>query len=177
MSPGLVSDLKIHAREIDQMSQEMNRREFVTTVAAVAAGACLACCGDLCDAAAPAAPGAASGNKLDAGAVSDYANNGLFDKFCKSDRVIIAREGDKIRAIVAVCTHKGTTVTVKGAEIVCPKHNSHFAADGNVTKGPATAALFHHPISKNDEGHLIVDKSKKLGANELNDPSSFVKVA
>jgi nitrite reductase/ring-hydroxylating ferredoxin subunit len=157
------------------MSQ-MNRREFVTTVAAAAAGACLACAGDLCFAE-PAAPPQGGATKLDVGTDADYAQAGLFDKFLRSDRVLIIREGDKIRAISAICTHRQTTLTVKGSEIVCPKHGSHFTAAGAVTKGPARASLFHLPISKDEKGHLMVDKSKKLGESELNDPSSFVKVS
>src|SRR4051794_12203917 len=129
------------------MSQ-MNRREFVTTVAAVAAGACLACAGDLCFAGEiePAAPVAGAGSKLDVGTAADYAKDGLYDKFARSDKVIVVRQGDKIRALSATCTHKAAIVTVKGQEIVCPKHGSRFTADGKNSKGPATAPLFHLSI-------------------------------
>jgi cytochrome b6-f complex iron-sulfur subunit len=151
---------------------QLNRREFISTIAA--AGACLAC-GEMCFADAPAAAPSAGG-KVDIGVASDYAADGLFDKFVRTDKIIVVREGDKIRAMSAICTHKAATVTVKGAEIVCPKHNSRYALDGKPTKGPATAALFHLGISQNPAGHLLVDRSKRYGINQLTEPGSYVKV-
>src|SRR5262245_64468629 len=123
---------------------EMNRREFVTTLAAAAAaGICLSCGGNACFAA-DAAPSAAGGaNKVDVGTATDFASDGLYDKYLKNEKIIISREGDKIRALSGICTHKGFTVTVKGKEIVCPKHGSRFDETGKNTKAPAASPLFH----------------------------------
>ena len=156
---------------------EMNRREFVTTLAAAAAGICLSCGGDVCFGAdAAPAPGAGGTNKVDIGTAADYPSDGLYDKYLKDQKIIISREGDKIRALSGLCTHKGFPVTVKGKEIVCPKHGSRFDETGKNTKAPAASPLFHLGISQNADGHLIVDKAKKLGMKELEDPSSFVKL-
>src|SRR5215471_6271559 len=116
---------------------ELNRRDFVVA-AACAAGACM-----MCGAVAEAADMASdSGNKVDAGTIDDYKKVGPYDKLADSKKVIIIRDGAKIYAMSAVCTHKMGTVKIKGQDLVCAKHNSHFAEDGKPKSGPAKAALF-----------------------------------
>ncbi len=46
-------------------------------------------------------------------------------------------------AFSTTCTHQGTPVNVlQGLELACPNHGSRFsAADGSVSRGPATAPL------------------------------------
>ncbi|MDP9430879.1 MAG: Rieske (2Fe-2S) protein [Actinomycetota bacterium] len=46
-------------------------------------------------------------------------------------------------AFSTTCTHEGTPVNVfQGLELACPNHGSRFsAADGSVSRGPATAPL------------------------------------
>ena len=70
--------------------------------------------GDLCLAAEPAPGGA---NKLDIGSESDYAQAGLFDKFLKSDRVLVLREGDKIRLQPSNAKMKPIMVPAASVEI------------------------------------------------------------
>src|SRR5690242_13131177 len=101
---------------------EMNRREFVSITAAIAAAVCATCC---CggaealaaadadapgDGKAPPAPPSGGGSKVDAGAVSTYSKDGIWDTFGKSNRVLIVRAGDKIYAPTATCTHKNQLV-------------------------------------------------------------------
>jgi nitrite reductase/ring-hydroxylating ferredoxin subunit len=59
--------------------------------------------------------------------------------------VLVARDGERLFAIGARCTHQGAPLT-KGAirfgaldQVTCPVHGSVFAlADGRVLRGPAT---------------------------------------
>ena len=148
---------------------ELNRREFVIAAASVcAAGACGMCMAAGADAA------EVGGSKIDVGTAADYAKDGMYEK--PDEKLIVVRSGDKIYALSNVCSHKMGNVKVKGEEIVCPKHNSKFAADGKPKSGPAKAALFRHGISTNAEGHLIVDTSKKFGENQWNEAAASVTV-
>jgi nitrite reductase/ring-hydroxylating ferredoxin subunit len=151
---------------------ELNRREFVVA-AACAAGACMIC-GSLANAA--DAPAAGSANAVDIGTAADYATDGPNDKLADTKKIIVVRENGKIYAMSAMCTHKGATVKIKGTELVCPKHNSHFDNEGKPNKGPAKAALFRLGITQNADGHLIVDPSKKFGENQWNDAAASVSV-
>ena len=157
---------------------EVNRREFVT--AAVAACAACLMCGGIAEAevggptSAPA-PGANSAKPLDVGAKTDYAADGMFDKFAKAEKVVIVRSAGQIYACTAICTHKRAVLQVKGQELVCPSHGSHFSPQGTATKGPAKASLIRYGISENSAGHLLVDRSKQFAEAQWSDPASSVK--
>ena len=151
---------------------ELNRREFVVA-AACAAGACMMC-GTLAEA--QPAGDASAAQKVNAGSVKDYAKDGVYDKLAESKKILIVREGTKIYAMTAVCTHKMGTVKLKGTELVCPKHNSHFANDGKPKSGPAKAALFHLGITQDAEGLIVVDKTKTFGEKQWEDPAASITV-
>lgn len=146
---------------------DLNRRDFIM---AAAAGVCLACLGADANA-------AQESSILDVGTPTDYPNDGLYDAKLKSDKVAILRKNGRILAISGVCTHKSCTLKVQEGQFRCPCHRSTFNDLGNPTGGPAKAALFRHAISLNDAGHLIVDKSKKFGPQQWDDPATFVNVS
>lgn len=139
---------------------EVNRREFVALT--VGAAAACACGEDLL--AAPATQPAG----FDAGPLSDFAADGMFDKFAnKKDRLMLKRTGDKLIAFSAACTHKGCIVKVKGDILNCPCHSSKFELSGKlIAGGQAKASLFHHAISLNADNHVIVDRTKLFGEAE-----------
>ena len=152
---------------------ELNRRDFVIA-AACAAGACMMC-GSLAEAA--ESNTAAGGNKVDAGNISDYAKDGVYDKFADSKKVLIAREKGKLYAMSAVCTHKmGTVKLDQKGELMCPKHKSFFNDEGKPTHGPAKAALFRLGISQTADGTIQVDPNKKFGENQWSDAGASISV-
>jgi nitrite reductase/ring-hydroxylating ferredoxin subunit len=149
-----------------ETSTEISRRQFV-----VLAAGCAALCS--CAGMAMAAP---TSDNFDAGPITDFAKDGINDKFVKSQSVFIIREDKKIFASSAICTHKGATLKVRNGEIWCPKHGSTFSEDGAVTKGPAESSLERYAVKKNDAGHLIVDFTKSFHEKNWSDPASFVAV-
>ena len=96
--------------------------------------------------------------KLDAGPVEKIAQ-GFTDKYVKSDRVMIRRQGEEIVALFSKCTHKNCDVqAVAGKDdLYCHCHKSAFTGEGKVTHGPAKTSLAHYGVSVKD-GHLIVFK-------------------
>src|SRR2546423_8451546 len=138
----------------ESMPDQINRRQFVSlTVAAVAATAvCGACCGLVEAADGPGSAGHAGPTSgpssplaktpVDVGAKTDYASDGVYDKFNKSHRVLIIRHDGKIYAPTATCSHKNAVLKNKDGEIVCPSHGSRFSLQGTPTKGPAKGSLF-----------------------------------
>jgi cytochrome b6-f complex iron-sulfur subunit len=157
---------------------EMNRREFVVLSSAIAAG-CAACA--FCGADALAAPGdkpaagSAGPGKVDIGALSDYAADGITDKFMRPNKFAVVRTDGKIFACSARCTHKASPLRKKEDGFACPSHGSQFSMQGTVTKGPAKSSLVRYGISKNDADHLIVDTSKSFSEKDWGKPEAFVE--
>jgi nitrite reductase/ring-hydroxylating ferredoxin subunit len=156
----------------------LNRRDFLAAAAAVTSACALNCPFAL------AADEKEETGPVDIGTLADYPKDGPYDKFAKKPTsLLVIRNDGKVYAPTAICTHKKANLTVDGGEIVCPKHDSPFdnqgvpkakTKDGDDT--PAKKPLVRYAISKNAEGHLIVDKSKTFEKDKWNDAASFVKV-
>ena len=149
------------------------RREFVTTSVLVA-GACLICpeCTEAAD------PPASTANTVDAGAIADYAKDGVFDKFAKKDKgaVLLIRQDGKLYAPTSICTHKNCALKVKEGVLTCPCHGSKYSNEGAPNKGPAKKSLARYAISKDDKGHVVVDKTKKFEQDAWGDEAAFIKL-
>ncbi len=146
---------------------EIDRRGFLALTAAVCATCALG--GNVLAADAKTEP-------VDVGLLADYKADGISDKFAKSNRILVIRSDGHLFAATAICTHKGAMLTVKGQEIVCPKHNSHFSVEGTVTKGPAKDTLVRYAISVDDKGHVIVDPNTSFHEKNFDDKKSFVEI-
>lgn len=153
---------------------QLNRREFV---AAVACAACL--CGLASTTQLLGDDSTAAPSTLDVGPKSDYSADGITPAWMPApNKVAIIRDEGKIYASTTVCTHRGVTINEADNKdgFICPKHHSTFDIDGNVTRGPAKKPLKRYAISVDDKGHIMVDKSTSFGADQWDDPKSFVKV-
>ncbi|WP_373539271.1 ubiquinol-cytochrome c reductase iron-sulfur subunit [Chamaesiphon sp.] len=80
------------------------------------------------------------------GSVADLDKAG----YLQTTTVAVARDPANPQQLLAVnpkCTHQGCDVkwVAGGKKYVCPCHDSDFAADGKVLKGPATTALATYP--------------------------------
>jgi nitrite reductase/ring-hydroxylating ferredoxin subunit len=160
-------------------SPDLNRRDFLAAAAAVTC-ACAVGCPFAADAfaAADAAP-------VDVGTLADFAKDGPYDKFAKKPTSLLVIRGEgKLYAPTALCTHKNANLKVEDGEIVCPKHDSPFDNQGlpkpKTKEGddtPAKKPLVRYAISKNGDGHILVDKSRTFEKGQWDDPSSFVKVS
>lgn len=58
-------------------------------------------------------------------------------------------------AVSPICTHRGCTVEVQGARLVCPCHGSTYDRAGKVLKGPAERALTTYPVTRDGENIVI----------------------
>jgi cytochrome b6-f complex iron-sulfur subunit len=75
--------------------------------------------------------------------------------------VAVFRDGEGVYAISLVCTHLGCIVKNTAEGFECPCHGSHFAPDGEVTKGPAPQALPWRKVS-GAGGTYIVDEDASV---------------
>lgn len=67
-----------------------------------------------------------------------------------ASRVIVFQDAQgKLKALSAVCTHEGCTVTYQRSEdlIWCPCHNGKFTSDGRVISGPPPKPLLAYNIA------------------------------
>jgi cytochrome b6-f complex iron-sulfur subunit len=113
-----------------------------------------------------------------AGKPSDYSDGEVSEKYKDDQRVWIVREAGKIMAIQAICTHLGCTprwLSLEG-KFKCPCHGSGFKKSGVNFEGPAPRPLERLGVRVDDEGSLVVDKSKKFlyEKGQWEDPESFI---
>jgi nitrite reductase/ring-hydroxylating ferredoxin subunit len=151
-----------------------NRREFVIAGAAAAAG--WARIDPFAPRASAAAAATPTSGTLDVGVAADFAHDGAFDKFARSNRIMLVRKGERLYATTATCTHKDCIVKHVQGEIRCPCHGSRFDLNGEVTKGPAKSPLARLAIAQNAAGRIVVDPSQKFGPEEWDDPKCSVKL-
>ncbi len=92
--------------------------------------------------------------------------------------VWIVRDSEKIYALATVCTHLGCTPNWMPNEnkYKCPCHGSGFYKNGINFEGPAPRPLERYKISLNDDGEIVIDKTKKFQQEkgEWKDPDSYL---
>ncbi|MEP6620838.1 MAG: Rieske (2Fe-2S) protein [bacterium] len=76
----------------------------------------------------------------------------------KDNSVIIARAAGKVYAFSLSCPHQNTALRwdAGDSQFVCPKHKSHYRADGSFIDGRATRDMDRLPIHR-DGTALVVD--------------------
>lgn len=69
---------------------------------------------------------------------------------------VLALDGGEYAALSPICTHRGCTVNLEGAQLVCPCHGSAFDRTGQVLRGPADEPLRRFPVTVNSEQELVI---------------------
>jgi Rieske Fe-S protein len=129
---------------------KINRRQFLILTAGVAAG-CKT--GDN--------PVANEERSVNAGLVSHYAADGVYDRF-RDQGFFVIRKGDKLFALSAFCTHRKCKLTAEpDRSFYCKCHGSTFDPGGHVSEGPATRDLPVLPSFTNEQGQLLVKVSSR----------------
>lgn len=135
----------------------MDRRQFLTWIGVSAVASSLPMAIAACtpqsepEATVSADPGSSSGATAGefqpVGTVSQLDQDGqLLIKEGVAAPVLVIRNPQDADALIAVnptCPHAGCDVVWQASQtiFVCPCHNSRFAADGSVTRGPAAMPL------------------------------------
>jgi Rieske Fe-S protein len=128
----------------EKANNRIDRREFLMLAAA-----------------AIAAPKAAVDNShterlIDAGPMSDYASEGVYDRF-RDQGFFVIRSGTKLIALSAYCTHRKCKLRAESDHsFYCSCHGSTFDPNGRVTAGPAKRDLAALPTIAGPKGHLLV---------------------
>ena len=134
----------------------MDRREFVVTCALAGAGIVMSGC-----VAMVTHPVPMNGGRVRV-SLADYPDLGKPNGAIKilpagaADPVyVLAADPDGFRAVSPICTHRGCTVDVSGARLVCPCHGSTYDREGKVLRGPAERSLTRYPITRDGEVLVI----------------------
>jgi nitrite reductase/ring-hydroxylating ferredoxin subunit len=155
---------------------QVNRRDFLTTVAAASAVAAFSL--PVLQASAREKPKPPT-TPIDVGTLADYGKDGVTDTWAKkAGSFFVVRKDGKLFAVSSICTHRFCPVAVKDDELFCNCHKSHFSLDGEALSGPATntGSLPHYAISVNDKGKIMVDAQKEFSEAKWTDAASFIKV-
>jgi len=64
--------------------------------------------------------------------------------------LLINVDGKTFKAISALCTHMGCTVSLSKNFIMCPCHGSTYNLEGKVLRGPAQQDLKNYNLKKNN---------------------------
>ena len=166
----------------EDIQAELNRRNFLAAAATAACGCALGCPlamgkddDDDDDEEVPKVPM----GPVDIGLISDFTRDGSYDKWIKPRHMIVVREGGKLYALTAICTHKQALLKILDNQVYCGRHKSRFDFTGKPVPKPsgvigqAKKALARFKITLNDQKHVIVDTSKLTDAE---DPSASVKL-
>jgi len=156
--------------------EQINRRAFVLGTVAAAGAFC--CCGF-----SSAVAAATDAKPLDVGKLSDYAADGVSERWAKLPTAVdIVRQNGKLFAVNTKCTHHQVLVKLTkgtdGYELKCPAHGARFAVDGSIVDGHGKTkrALQHFGISVDDNGHILVDKTKVFEEGDWDADGSFIHV-
>jgi Rieske Fe-S protein len=74
---------------------------------------------------------------------------------------VLALDNGGYAALSPICTHRGCTVNIEGAQLPCPCHGSVFDREGRVLRGPAERPLKRFPATATPEGELIIQLESK----------------
>lgn len=66
---------------------------------------------------------------------------------------VLANGDGQYAALSPICTHRGCTVDVQGARLVCPCHGSTYSRAGEVLRGPARRRLTPYRVER--QGQML----------------------
>jgi Rieske Fe-S protein len=147
---------------------ELNRRQFV----AAACAFCAACSENVFAATAK--------GPVDAGDVSGFMKDGIYDSLAQSQGFFLISSKGKLYATSSTCTHKANQVLIDSenhGQLKCEKHGSLFSLEGKVVKAPAKRSLARFAIKLDAKKHVIVDPTRRFEEANWKDAGSFVKLA
>ena len=129
----------------------INRRQFLLLTAGLAAG---------CQAVNEGGnPVAREERTVNAGPAVNYVKDGVYSNY-RDLGFFVIRQGDKLFALSAVCTHRKCRLFAEAdRSFYCKCHGSTFDPTGHVTKGPARRDLPVLPACTNEQGQLLVKVS------------------
>ena len=154
------------------MSNESSRRQILL-MSALAAAAFVPI-GKVLGAAGAGAGAGAGAASVDAGALAEYAEDGVFDHFAAQGFFIIRKDG-RIAAQSSVCTHQRGRLMPAGDGFICTKHHSAFTMDGKVTRPPARTDLVRYAVWIDEKKHLIVDMGKRIEHTQFDAAGAYVE--
>ena len=146
----------------------MNRRQFVSGIAACACATCPAL------QALAAAPDKTKAAPVDVGPVEEFQRPGLHDPAGSGRRFFLVNNRGRLYAVSSTCTHKKVSLVAAGDKLKCPRHGSGFDAEGRVTKSPARKPLPRYGIRLNEQGNVVVDTSTPFGERDWDAPESYL---
>ena len=111
---------------------------------------------------------------VNAGSITDYSHDGIYDRFRDSHGFFLVRTGRILFAQSAICTHRACKLRVADRGLLCPCHGSEFAVDGRVRRGPASRDLPRFSITKDAQGLLIVRTDLPLRPEQFDLPEAMV---
>ena len=90
----------------------------------------------------------------------ELATNGFLIARLGTDRVLILKDKDKVKAMSAKCTHEGCTVQFLPADgiVWCACHNGKFAMDGRVISGPPPRPLAAFNVEGDLKGAVTITR-------------------
>jgi cytochrome b6-f complex iron-sulfur subunit len=105
---------------------------------------------------------AGSGSVVDAGLVSDYADEGSVQYFLNGRFYVTQYQGG-LRALYQKCPHLGCRVPFcdSAAQFQCPCHGSIYNIIGEYLQGPAPRGMDRFPI-RIEQGRVLVDTSSPI---------------
>lgn len=100
----------------------------------------------------------------DAGPLSDFPEERVYDQFREQGYFVIRRAGE-VFALSSVCTHKGCKVRAQPDQsYLCKCHRSRFDPSGKVLNGPAPLDLPRLPVAVDERQRLLVNLSLATAA-------------
>lgn len=146
----------------------INRRRFLTFTSG-------------CFLAAGAGAWAASGaiKLVDVGALKDFAEDGISEKFVRHN-FFVTRHGGRLFATIATCPHKGNFLLrdpQDPSRIICSGHDSVFDPRGMPVSGRVKKGLTRFGIRVNEKGRVLVDPNKQFAQKQWDQKDSFVTLA
>lgn len=133
----------------------IDRREFVVTCALAGAGLVLNGCVAMVTHPVPASSGRVRLSLASYPALGKPEGAIKILPVAAADPIyVLATPSGEYRAVSPICTHRGCTVDVQGARLVCPCHGSTYDREGKVLRGPAQRALTHYTVVR--EGDTLV---------------------
>jgi cytochrome b6-f complex iron-sulfur subunit len=118
-------------------------------------------------------------SKVTVGFPGDFPDDKVTDDF-KDKNIWVVKHGGIIYALSTTCTHLGCTPNwlAEAQKFKCPCHGSGFKITGVNFEGPAPRPLERWGVSLDENGKIVVDKSKKFQKEmgQWDNPESYLKV-